>query len=89
MYEYLFDECYLHGEDPAGGLAQGVLHGHLQTLQVMVLDDEGQDRPLDVPLALTEGSMGRDETGQFRGGVAQQRRTHFWRGGQCYKYYIN
>ena len=72
--------AYLHGEHPAGGLPERVPHGHLQALQVVVLDDEGQHGPLEVPLPLAEGAVRRDEPGQLRGRVAQQGRAHLWRG---------
>lgn len=33
-------QLYLHGKDSAGRLPQRMPHGHLQALQVMVLDDK-------------------------------------------------
>lgn len=33
-------------------------HGHFQAFQVMVLNDKSQDRPLEIPLPLTEGAVG-------------------------------
>jgi len=59
-------QLYLHGKNPAGRLPQCMLHSHLQALEVVVLDNESQDRPLEVPLALTEGAMSRDQTGELR-----------------------
>ena len=56
-------------------------HGHFQALQVVVLDDEGEDGPLEVPLPLAERAVGLDETGQLGGRVTQQRGAHFWGGG--------
>lgn len=49
---------YLHGKHPAGRLPERVPHGHLQALQIVVLDDKSQDGPLEVPLSFTEGAVG-------------------------------
>lgn len=61
---------YLHGEHPAGRLSERVLHCHLQPFKVMVLDNESQDRPLEVPLPLTEGAVSGDQAGQLGRRVA-------------------
>ena len=43
---------YLHGKDSTSSLPQCLLHGQLQAIQVMPLDDELHHRPLQRPLPI-------------------------------------
>lgn len=55
-----------------------MLHGHLQTLQVVVLDNKSQNGPLEVPFSFTEGAMGWDQARKLWRRMSQQGRAHLW-----------
>lgn len=74
----MFSCTDLHGKHPAGRLSQSMFHCHLQPLQVMMLDNKSQNRPLEVPLSFAEGSVSGDQPGKLWRWMPQEGGAYFY-----------